>query len=446
MGLGDAAQCCHSPPGQPLAGGWGDSVPDLALIAVLPAGCVFSQLIPALFVRCTQGTVLRDSVRPSRLGGPAWAAQRGGQPWVLTPWAGGCRQSQAVGLGRGETPGCSPAPCCHSCVALGLPGGTAPHRGVSGAPVAAQARAPFGVVGPGRCGADTEPCGADSPCAHPSPTHGTEDSVLIHSLMIDGAAPVVGTCSSRAVAHQEAPGAGMSSLVLKLPHGTSSVLTCAGEQPQHCTWKGVDHPTCPPPPSPVPLPSVLRRCLLCPQHPTACPCPLLHTSLGPGEGLTMGRACWLLPRPHICGGKVGDKLEAGTPCHPAGPAQPCTGHISATRTPRCPQHGTEPMHSQGSPLGPHCPAAPGPSTAWHSTAWHGTAQRELTLCSLGCLQAVQPVLIRRSLTALRGAVPLILSQWLCGAGAHSARGPPSPRREQHRNTALVQRGQPGPRA
>lgn len=235
--------------------------------------------------------------------------------------------------------------------------------------------------------------------------------------MIDGAAPVVGTCSSRAVAHQAAPGAGMSS-VLELPCGTSSVLTCAGEQPLYLGRCGPPYT----PHKPCPCSHLCSRSASsAPQHPAACPCPLLHTGLGPGEGLTVWRACWLLPRPHICRGKAGDKLEAGTPWYPAGPAQPRTGHVSATRAPRCPQHGTEPLHGQGSPFGPHCPAAPGPSTAWHSMA-----QRELTLSSLGCLQAVQPVLIRRSLAALHGAIPLILSQWLCGAGAHLSLGPSLP--------------------
>lgn len=137
VGLGDAAQCCHSPPGQPLAAGGGGSGPDPALIAVLPAGCVFSQLIPALFVQCTQGTVLRDGVRPSGVGGAAWAAQWGGGP---RPQAWVCRQSQAlhaVGLGRGKTPGCSPPPRCHSCAALGLPGAQSFMGG---------SHAPLGVV------------------------------------------------------------------------------------------------------------------------------------------------------------------------------------------------------------------------------------------------------------------------------------------------------------
>lgn len=82
VGPGDAAQCCHSPPRQPLAAGGGGSGPDPVLIAVLPAGCVFSQLIPALFVQCTQGTVLRDSVRPSGVGGGCVGSSVGG---VLAP-------------------------------------------------------------------------------------------------------------------------------------------------------------------------------------------------------------------------------------------------------------------------------------------------------------------------------------------------------------------------
>lgn len=88
----------------------------------------------------------------------------------------------------------------------------------------------------------------------------------------------------------------------------------------------------------------------------------------------MRRACWLLPRPHICRGKAGDKLEAGTPWHPAGPAQPCTGHISATRAPRCPQHGTEWHRAPAWPGQPPRASLPCSPRAKHSLAQHSLAQ------------------------------------------------------------------------
>lgn len=179
------------------------------------------------------------------------------------------------------------------------------------------------------------------------------------------------------------------SSVLELPCGTSSVLTCAGEQPLYLERCGP--PNTPPAPQPCPCSHLCSGgASSAPQHPAACPCPLLHTGLGPGEGLTMRRACWLLPRPHICRGKAGDKLEAGTHWHPAGPAQPRLSHTGTTvssawhRAPAWPgqppraslpcsprakhsqaqhslaQHGAERTHPQQPRVPPGCPAGPHP--------------------------------------------------------------------------------------
>lgn len=196
----------------------------------------------------------------------------------------------------------------------------------------------------------------------------------------------------------------MSQRVLMLPHGTGSVLTCAGNWPQHRTVGTLGPPPWPlqtggqgrpggprgvNPPIRIPIP-------ICPQevsplpHSTPWPGPIpIRPRLSPSEGLTMGRACRLLPRPHICRGKAGDKMETGTPWHAAGPAQPHTGHGAATQTRRWAWHSTahHPLHGHGSPspLGltapdhPHSPGAKHSSQAWHVTArhgmaWHGTAQ------------------------------------------------------------------------
>lgn len=258
---------------------------------------------------------------------------------------------------------------------------------------------------------------------------------------MDGAAPAVGTCSSRAVAHQAAPGAGMSS-VLELPCGTSSVLTCAGEQPLYLERCGP--PNTPPAPQPCPCSHLCSGgASSAPQHPGACPCPLLHTGLGPGEGLTMWRACWLLPRPHICRGKAGDKLEAGTPWHPAGPAQ-------ATSQPHG-HHGVlsmaqSPCMARAAPLGltalqPQGQAQPGtaqPGTAWHRENSPSAASGASRLSSRSSSAAA-------SLPSM-GPSPSSSPSGSVGQGHTSAWDPPSPWCEQHRDTALVQRGQPGPRA
>lgn len=230
--------------------------------------------------------------------------------------------------------------------------------------------------------------------------------------------------------------------------GAGSVLTCAGNWPQHRGDHGTgqtgrawgsprcDHPT--PPTSASPSPSLPRRCLL---RPTAWPRP--HP-LSPSEGLTMGRTRRFLPRPHICRGKASDKTggrDAPARCRTCGSRRSHTDTVLAMA-----QHVPP---STGSAV-PDRPRSPGAtrrsqarySTAWHGMAHHGTAQHimawhgmahmarhgtawpGLTLHSFGPLQAVQPVLVCRGFAAIAGSVCLLLAQGLCRAGDRSARDPP----------------------
>lgn len=97
----------------------------------------------------------------------------------------------------------------------------------------------------------------------------------------------------------------------------------------------------------------------------------------------MGRARWLLPRPHICSRREGARLRQG-----------CPGTLKDT----CCHRGTTAQPKAGTGHGP------------------GQSGQALTFSSFGHLQAVQPVLVCCSLTAVPRSITLILTQGLCGQG------------------------------
>lgn len=170
-----------------------------------------------------------------------------------------------------------------------------------------------------------------------------------------------------------------------LPCGTRSVLTCAGKWPQHCAVRTQD---------PCPCRQGDGGGLGGPQGVNSYPSPNAHLSPGsassalrhpvarshlhplhliPSEGLTMGGTCWLLSRPHICKGKLGDRTDRDTLAmlqdlhsHQQPMVQPhryAAEHDTA-------QHGTVPPPWARWPQLPGTPAGLGSGTAQHGMAQH----------------------------------------------------------------------------